>query len=302
MTVEVKPKDGKVWLVAPGQQPYTLVEKAKDEFALPPLPDSYKMNVKRDTTGKVTALVTTQPEGVFTFNRDASFNAPMSVDDLMAKVIEAGGGEANMRKHKSMVTQFELDLIHQGLTAAGTTWAKAPNMQATETTLLALGKKIGTIYDYFDGTGGGDDTSFTPSDTLTGKQLANARIGSDFYGLLDWKTQFKTVEIKRVTKVGEEDTYMVVMTPSEGTPITLYISTKTFVPLRRETLQVTSDSSGIELPVNEEYSDYRSFDGMMIPTRVVAHTFQYGDVITKITDVKFDVEIPDTTFRSKPVK
>lgn len=302
MAIEVKPRDGKVWFVAPGQQPYTLVEKAKDEFALSPLPDTYKMNVKRDPAGKVTALVTTQPEGVFTFNRDASFTAPMSVDDLMAKVIEAGGGEASMRKHKSMVTQFDLEFIHQGLSGTGITWAKAPNMQASETTLLGLGKKIGSIYEYFDGTVGGQDVSFAPSDTLTGRQLANARIGADFYGLLNWKTQFKTVEIKRVTKVGEEDAYVVDMTPSEGTAITLYISTKSFAPLRRDTLQVTSDSSGIELPVREEYSDYRSFDGMMIPSRVVTHTLQYGDIITKVTDVKFDVDVPDTTFRSKPMK
>lgn len=302
MAIKVSAREGKVWLVAPGQQPYTLVEKAKDEFALSPLPDTYMMNVKRDATGKVTALVTTQPEGVFTFKRDNEPAPTISVDELMAKVIEAGGGEANMRRHKSMVTQFELDFIHQGLNGTGTTWAKAPNMQASETTLLALGKKIGSIYEYFDGTSGGSDTSFSPSDTMTGRQLANARIGADFYGLLDWKTQFKSVEIGRIAKVGDEDAYVVVMKPSEGTPITLYISTKTFAALRKDSLQVTSDSSGIELPIVEEYSDYKSFDGLMIPSKSITHTYQYGDIITKITDVKFDVEVPDTTFHSRVMK
>ena len=301
--VEVKPRDGKVFLLVPGQQPYTLVEKTKDEFSLSPLPEgSYKLSIKRDVTNKVTALVVTQPEGVFTFNRESSFNAPMSVDDLMAKVIDAGGGEANWRKHKTMMMKFELELIHQGLTGTGTTWAKAPNMQAVETILLALGKKIGTIFEYFDGTTGGQDTSFTPSDTFTGKQLANARINADFYGLLNWKKQFKTVEIKRMTKVGEEDTYVVEMTPAEGSPVTLYISTKTFVPLRKDTIQVTNDSSGIELAISEEYSDYRLFDGIMIPSRTITHTLPYGDIITKVTDVKFDVEIPGTAFKSRAKK
>jgi hypothetical protein len=302
MAIEVKAKDGKVWLIAPGQQPYTLVEKAKDEFALSPLPDTYKVNIKRDSAGKVTGLVSTQPEGAFTFNRESSFEAPFTVDALMAKVIEASGGEANLRKHKTIVTQFELDFIHQGLDGNGTSWAKAPNMAASDMTIRALGKNIGATFEYFDGTVGGQDTSFTPSETLTGKQLANAKISSDFYGLLNWKTQFKTVEIKRMAKVGDEDVYVVVMTPDEGTAITLYVSKKTFVPLRKDSLQVTNDSSGIELPLNEEYSDYRSFDGVMIPTSVVTHTLQYGDIITKVTDVKFDVEIPDTAFRSKAVK
>jgi CubicO group peptidase (beta-lactamase class C family) len=302
MTVELKPRNGNVLLVAPGQQPYTLVEKSKDEFALQPLPDTYKLNVKRDAAGKVTAIVSTQPEGAFTFNRDSSFAAPMPIDELMVKVIEASGGEVNIRKHTSMVTEIEIELIHQGISGKATIWAKAPNMQASDTTLLALGKKIGTTFEYFDGSAGGQETSFTPSDTLTGKQLANAKVSSDFYGLVNWKTLFKTVEIKRMAKVGEEDVYVVVMTPHEGTPVTLYISTKSFVPLRRETVVVASDSSGLELPISEEYSDYRSMGGMMIPAKVVTHTLPYGDIITKVVDVKFDVEIPDTTFRPRGKK
>jgi CubicO group peptidase (beta-lactamase class C family) len=296
--VEVAVREGKVSLVVPGQQPYELVPKEKDVFELAPLPtDSYKMNVRRDPAGKVAAIAVTQPEGVFTFAREATVAITMPVDELMAKMIAASGGEAAWRKHKSMVTQFQINFVHQGITAEGTTSAKAPNLMASQTNLIALGKKIGTIFEYFDGTTGGQETSFSPSDTYTGKQLANAKVASDFYGLLNWKTLFKSVEIKRMDKVGGEDVYVVVMTTEGGTPTTLFVSTKTFLPLKKETIYSPSDSSGIEIPITETYSDYRAVDEMMFPHKTVTNNIAQGDIIVEIKDVKFDVDIPDSMFK-----
>jgi CubicO group peptidase (beta-lactamase class C family) len=294
--VEIAERDGKVSLIVPGQTPYELIEKEKGTFALSSLPDTYKMNVKLDAARKVTAIVVTQPEGVFTFERETTFKAPMSADELMAKVIEASGGE-NLRKHTSMLTKVEINFIHQGITAEATINAKAPNMQATQTNLMALGRKVGSIFEYFDGTTGGQEPSFAPGDTFTGKQLVNAKIAADFYGLLNWKSLFKTVEIKRMDKVGDEDVYVVVLTPEGGTAVTAFISTKSFLMLRRDTIYAPSDSSGIELPVTETYSDYRSVDGVMLPFKSVANSISQGDVIVEVKEVKFDVDMPDTAFR-----
>ncbi len=296
--VEVALRDGKVSLVVPGQQPYELIQKEKDMFELSPLPtDSYKMDVRRDAAGKVTAIAVTQPEGVFTFTREAAVTVAMPIDELMAKIIAASGGEANWRKHKSMVTKIHIDFIHQGITGEGTASTKAPNLLASHTNLMALGKKVGSIFEYFDGTIGGQETSFSPSDTYTGKQLANAKAASDFYGLANWKTLFKSAEIKRMAKVGDEDVYVVVLTPHGGTPMSLFISTKTFFPLKKESIYAPSDSSGMEIPITEIYSDYRSVGDVMIPFKTVANSIGQGDIVIEVKDVKFDVDIPDSTFK-----
>jgi CubicO group peptidase (beta-lactamase class C family) len=299
--IEVAERDGKVVLLAPGNPPLALAEKEKGTFSLGELPDAYRLNVKRDASGNISAVVATQPEGVFTFERETKFESPIPVDELMAKVIAATGGEA-LRKHKTMVTKFAVDYIHQGVSGEGTIFNKAPNMQATDTTIMALGKQIGTSFDYFDGTNGGQDTSFTTPEKLTGKQLANARLGADFYGLLDWKTLFKSVEIRRMEKVGDEDTYVVVMKPVEGNPVTMYVSTKTFLPMRRDTIYSANDSSGLEATVTETYSDYRAVEGVMMPFHSVTKSIGDGDVILQIKDVKFDVDIPDTAFHPQAKK
>jgi hypothetical protein len=58
-----------------------------------------------------------------------------------------------------------------------------------------------------------------------------------------------------------------------------------------------SDTSGIELPQTELFSDYRNVDDVMIPFKVVSNNIANGDIVVRVTDVKFDVEVPDSLFR-----
>ncbi|HWT00252.1 MAG TPA: serine hydrolase domain-containing protein [Pyrinomonadaceae bacterium] len=299
--VEVKLVEGKPSLVVPGQPPYPLVEKEKDKLASPALPDTYGATVKRDAAGKVSGLVIRQPEGEFEFTRVAEKGAGITVDELLAKMVAAAGGEENLRKHKSRVITAEMVFEHQGLTGEAVMNERAPASQATHVDLMALGKKIGWFDEYFDGAQGGEVSSFGPPEQKAGKSLEDARINADFYGVLNWKTLFKTIEIKRTTKVGDEEVYVVVKTPEKGNPVTDYVSTKSFLLLRRDTLQ-TSNTTQITLPVTEYYADYRLTDGLMIPHKTTTTIPTIGDIVSTIKTVKVDVDIPDTTFRAPEKK
>jgi CubicO group peptidase (beta-lactamase class C family) len=298
--IEIALRDGKPSLVAPGQQPYPLEEKEKDKLRSPSLPDAYWVEVKRDASGKITGIVLNQPEGQFPFLRLPDAAPGVSVDELLPKVVAAYGGEENIRKHKSMVTTVAVDFENQGVTGEGVVRAKAPNQAGTSVTLMALGKKIGTIVYYFDGTGGGQQLSFAPEETFTGKRLADLTREADFYGPADWKKNFKTITFKRIAKVGDEDTYVLEMMPEKGNTVTAYISTKSFLMLRRDSV-ISSETSGQNLPESATYSDYRLVDGVMIPFKTVNKDIANGDVVTLVKEVKFDVEIPEPVFH-KPAK
>ncbi len=293
--VEITIKDEKVVLVVAGQPPYPLVEKEKDKLSSPALPETYSLLVKRDAAGKVSSLVMKQPEGDFELKRVVETSVAMTVDELMTKVIAAEGGEQNLRQHKSRLITAELDFEHQGIKGLATTSARAPNALATHIEMVALGKKIGTIDEYFDGTEGAEVASFAPGEEKAGKSLEDARINSDFYGVLNWKKLFKTIEIKRMSKVNDEDVYVVVKTPEKGNPVTDYISTKSYLLLRRDTIQ-TSNTSQMSVPITEYYSDYRLVEGVMIPFKSTTNIPTIGDITTVIKTVKFDVDIPDAVF------
>ncbi|HWS86300.1 MAG TPA: serine hydrolase [Pyrinomonadaceae bacterium] len=294
--VEVSVQDGRVVLVVPGQPAYPLVERSKDVLGATNLPESYQIVVRRDAAGRVAGITLKQPGNESAFNRAAEFKAAMTVDELMRKVAEAMGGEAALRRHRTLRIVADADLLHQGVSGEAVIYARAPNSFAQEVTLTALGKRIGSFHEFFDGAEGGVEGSFMPFDPKTGKELEETRIGADFYAPLNWKTLFQKAEIKKMSKVEGEDAYVVVFTPEKASPVTQYISAKTFLPLRQDSI-ATSDT--ISMPVTEVYSDYRSVDGVMIAFRRVQNSLAMGDTVLKLREVKFDVPVPEEAFRRR---
>lgn len=297
-TVEIKEADGKVTFNIGSQPPYALSEKSKDTYSMSPLPDTYWLKAKRDDAGKLLSVVVTQPEGEFEFKRldeKSADKPPITVDELYTRALAASGGEANWRKLNSRVATSVSDLEQQGVKAEATSWTKAPNLSATETTMKALGKEIAKGWEFFDGRNGEEAYTFTPVEKLAGKRLEDTKLASDFHAMLDWKSKYKTITVKRIAKVGDEECYAVEFEPEKGTKFTEYYSTKTFLMLKREGV-VTSSTSSQTLPYTILYSDYRSVDGVMISFKQVNNTISNGDVVTTITSVKHNVAIDDKIF------
>jgi CubicO group peptidase (beta-lactamase class C family) len=308
---EVALTDGKLTLSVPGQPAYPLENIGGRRYKLAsPAPAGFFATfraVKDKPTD--TELFLEQPQGNIVLLKLPAENTvatavpetapPITIDDLLTKMIAAYGGEENLRKHKSSVTTVDVDLENQGVLAKGVINARAPNLTASEMTFTTLGKKIGSLTSYFDGSAGGEIISFGPPETYSGKRLEDIKAGSDFYDVLNWKKNYAKITFKRMGKVGDEEVYIIERRNEKGTPVTDYISTKSFLVLRRDSL-IPNETAGIELPQTETFSDYRNVDGVMIPFTTVSNNIANGDIVLKIVDVKFDVEIPETVFH-KPV-
>jgi CubicO group peptidase (beta-lactamase class C family) len=301
-TIDVKEVDGKIALVVGNQPPYELRVKDRDVFNSPTLPDAYAVKVSRDAGGKLAGIVLVQPEGEFAFKfigAGEKTDAPkVSVDEVMSKAINALGGEANWRKISSREMKFDIDFEHQGVKGTGVSYQKAPNLYANDITFTALGKPIATAFEYFDGATGGEVTSFAPDDTFTGQRLEDVKVENDFYGIVNWKSNLKSSEITGTEKVGDEEAYVVVIRPEKASEYAYYISTKTFLPLKR-TGVVVSSTSNIKLPVSQIFSDYRAVDGVMIPYKTVSITPTMGDVVSYVREVKHNVNLEDGKFKPK---
>ena len=257
-TMEIVESNGKVSLVVEGQQPYELREKEKDIFGMFPLPGDYKVKAKRDAAGKLSGMTIIQPEGEFGF-----------------KLLNS-------------------DSVSKGVQ---TQYSKAPNLSSSKTVITVLGKPIATISDYFNGFKGGQEASFAPAEEYSGKQLEDARINADFYGLLNWKTNYNKAEIKGSVKIGNEDAIVVVVfEPEKANKDTIYFSMKTFLPVKLESVSSVS-TQNISLPYSETYSDYRLVDGVMIPFKTINSSVSNGDIVTTVKEIKHNVQIPDSIFR-----
>lgn len=305
---DVTLKDDKLTLTVPGQPAYTLQNIGGRRYKLAdPAPPGYFATFRpAKDKPNVTELLIEQPQGNVVLEKIAqdgtpatalaSPNAPIAIDDLLTRMIAAYGGEENLRKHKSSLATVEVDLENQGVMAKGTISARAPNMSASEMTFTALGKKLGSMNSYFDGAAGGEIISFAPAETYSGKRLEDIKAGSDFYDVLNWKKNYEKITFKRMGKVGDEEVYIIERKNEKGTPITDYISTKSFLVLRRDSV-VANETAGIELPQTEKFTDYRNVDGVMVPFMMVSNNIANGDIVLRIVDLKFDVDIPETVFR-----
>lgn len=304
MTVEIKEVEGKVALVVEGQQPYFLVEKEKDVYRTPPLPDDFSLKIKRGEDGKVLNIILAQPQGEPSFKKldPNAVNTPkITADELMAKSIEAAGGEANWRRITSRVTIADIDFVNQGVKGTSTSYAKFPNKSASETTMTALGKTIAKGFEFFDGTKGEELYTFAPVEKYAGKKLEDVRLGADMISLLNWKTNYKTIEVKGIEKVGDEDCYVVEFTPEKGTKVTELYSTKTFLLLKRRGV-VSSSTSEQTLPYSITFSDYRDVDGIKLPFKMVSTSPSMGDIINIVKSVKHNDSIDDKMFTPRDVK
>jgi CubicO group peptidase (beta-lactamase class C family) len=302
--VEIKEVDGKIALVVEGQQPYFLEEKEKDVYRTIPLPDDFALKIKRGDGGKVTNIILAQPQGEPSFKRldpNAVTTPKITADELMAKALGAAGGEANWKKITSRVTIADIDFINQGVKGTSVSYAKFPNKSASETTLTALGKTIAKGFEFFDGTRGEELYTFAPVEKYAGKKLEDIRLGSDLLAPLNWKTNYKTAEVKGIEKVGDEECYVVEFTPEKGTKMTELYSTKSFLLLKRRGV-VASSTSEQSLPYSVTFSDYRDVDGIKLPFKSVSTSPSMGDIINIVKSIKHNDSIDDKTFAPRDVK
>jgi len=282
VTLSISMSDGKLRFSVPGQPAYALEPVGGRRYRLgSPAPDGFFATFRNAASDpNKPEVFVEQPQGNVVFVKELAEPAKISitVDELMRNVIEAAGGEANLRKHKSLQLTYTFEIETQGLSGVGNIYLQRPNRRAEVANLLGAGKCIGTIREYYDGVVAGTEVSFSGNVRKKGSGLVDAAAAADFTPDLNWKKLFKTVTIKGTAKVGDEEAYRVEKTPENGNPVTDYVSTKSFLLLKRE------------MPggVTEAYRAYRAVDGVQIAF-ARTETSPMGPQGIKVTAARFDV-------------
>ena len=128
--------------------------------------------------------------------------------------------------------------------------------------------------------------------------VANAETDAAFYELLNRKTLYKSIAVTGTAKESGEDAYVVVLTPEKGRPVTEYVSTKTFLVLRRDTSE-TPAGGGQPATVVARFSDYRNVGGLLVPHRITYDAPDTGEATVVVKEVKFDTPIPAEVFKAR---
>jgi hypothetical protein len=209
-------------------------------------------------------------------------------ETILDRYIEVTGGAAAYKKHKTEIRTGTMEFAAQGLKGSITIYSAEPDKSYAVTEIEGIGKfEQGTV----DGVAW-EKNALTGARVKSGTEKAQAMREGTFNGVLNWRKMYTKAETVGVETINGEPCYKVVMTPNEGKPETGYYSRKTGLELKAE---VVVDSPQGELTAEVFSSEYKTFDGVLTPSKIVQQAAGQEFVIT-VQSVKMNEEIPPGRF------
>lgn len=218
----------------------------------------------------------------------------LTAEQVLEKYIEATGGRAAYEKLTSSVSKGTMEIIGQNIRGTVESYAKAP----TKFLLVQVIDGIGQFLQGYDGQVGWGQDPFLGLRNLEGAELANFKREATFHAELKWRELYDKVELVGIQKVGDRNTYVIRLTPTIGKPVTRYFDTETFLLVRSD---VVSETPFGTLNMESYPSEYRVVEGVKIPFQLVMKA-PSGEMLMKLTEVRYNVEIDDAKFVKPTVK
>lgn len=186
-----------------------------------------------------------------------------TVDQVLAKYVEALGGEPALRKVTSMVITGTRQNYMPGLDAVPPPvpieqYEKAPNLR------MVVGHPAnGATASGFNGTVAWTQDGRGHVTQLAGNAASRAQREADFYPALDLKQQFQRLTVRGIEKIGDREAYVVSATPQGDSRERFYFDVQSGLLLRHQTI---SPSAVGNVPYATDYDNYRDVgNGVKMP-------------------------------------
>jgi hypothetical protein len=217
--------------------------------------------------------------------------AEPTVDQILDKYVQAIGGRQAVEKITSRVTKGTFEVTTMGLKGDIEIYAKAPNKTLTIQNLSG----VGVIRDGYDGKIGWSENPMMGLREKDGAELAAIARISDIHASIKTRQIYSKLELKGKEKVGNRETYVIVATPAEGSPVKMYFDTQTGLMARIDTELETPQG---KFQIDTTLDDYREVDGVKMAFTMRQES-PMGSAVIKLTEVKHNVAIDDAMF-NKP--
>jgi hypothetical protein len=133
---------------------------------------------------------------------------------------------------------------------------------------------------------------------LTGKQLAQTRLGHPLVLFGDWRKYYDTVRVVRAGELGGRKVYGVQLESAGLPPMRVSLDAETGDVLQTQQAMWIAEAGAI--PTTTTYSDYREVGGMRVPHGYIESTDIGGRMIFQVERVEVGVELAPDTFTLQP--
>ena len=218
------------------------------------------------------------------------FAGAQDLDGVLKKHFKAIGQEKLAEQQTILVTG---KVMQMGMELPMVMKIKRPNKYRMEAEVQ--GSKMITAFDGDNGWMIAPWISPDPQD-LAGEQLEQAKEQADINGdLWNYAEKGHTAELMGTEDMEGTEVYKIKLNKKNGDTQYYYIDTENYILLKMTT---KTTRQGTELEVDNVFSNYKDFDGIIMPMNIESRAMgQVSQIVFE--DVQFGVEIPDSLF-AKP--
>jgi hypothetical protein len=211
-----------------------------------------------------------------------------SGEALLAKHVEATGGQAAFDKIKNRVAEGSLDIGQAGIVLALGIYAAKPDKMYTVADSDATGRIESGVTDGV----AWENSGMRGAVVKSGAELADGLRDAVFDRMAYWKDYTKTAECVGVVDVDGKPAYKVVVTPKVGSAQTIYFDKDSGLVVQTDSTVI---AAGQTLDVVSKPGDYRVVDGVKMPFKVRQYVMGQERVIT-FDKIQHNVDLPADRF------
>jgi hypothetical protein len=200
---------------------------------------------------------------------------------ILARYVDALGGEAALRKHDSFTRKGKMSIAAMGMEGMSTTRAAAPDKVS-----MNIETGMGAMNQGYNGEIGWSDNPMTGAQLLDGDQLANMKTQADYYMPLNYPKHFASMETVEQVDFSGQPAYKLRVVNATGRESFHYFGKDSSLLVGIQGVQAGPMG---ESEVKISFTDYKDFDGVKIPAKTTldvagmqieqtVETVTYGDV------------------------
>jgi len=206
---------------------------------------------------------------------------------VLDRYIDVTGGKAAYESHRNEVLTGVVEFPAQGLKGKLTRYL-APNREYSVMEIDA----IGTIEAGISRGIAWENSVLLGSRIKQGDEKDQAIREAAFNAPLHWRQLYTKATVARIIAIEGDECYEIVLTPSTGQPEHQFYSRKTGLLVRTTTV-AASQMGDVEVQV--DLADYKSFGGVLMPTRSQQRAGSQELSIT-VSQVRVNEPLPEDRF------
>lgn len=219
-----------------------------------------------------------------------------SADEIIARHVEALGGEAAIRAHTSITTQGTFEIPAMGVSAPATIHQIAPDRGIVRISMAGMGESV----QAYNGEIGWVEDAMQGNRVLEGAELNALKRQVGMHSELQYGEHYPERTTAGEAEWNGQAAYQVDLVDADGNESSRYFATDTGL-LVGEEASMTTDMGPMETTTN--WADYKEFGGVMFATSATTSLVSMGmEFIQTVESVTFDDVDPSVLEPSDAIK